>query len=258
MQTEDEPAWDFYPCHLDGAAASILLDMRFEHGTRPPTANTLYRVRVQMLEPDEHGMGSANEATAHNALDDAVSERATKAELIFIGRIRSGGVWELAFYGPAGRNDALQSLRELYVDRRTYADVRPDPDWGYYREFLLPDDERRQWMEDRRLTDLMEEHGDTLTTPRRVDHWAYFASAEARDQFVSAAKQAGFELESASDADEQERPFGAQVFRVDAVELEHIHEVVMQLHALAVAHDGDYDGWESPVERDERASEPSH
>ncbi|HEY5928152.1 MAG TPA: DUF695 domain-containing protein [Kofleriaceae bacterium] len=249
MSTEDGPAWDFYPCHLDGGAASIFLDLRFEHGTRPPTANTLYRVRVQMLEPDEHGMGTETESTAFSEIEDVMSTRASQDELIYVGRIRSGGIWELAFYGPADRKDTLQAIRDLFVGRRTYADVRPDVDWGYYREFLVPDDERRQWMEDRRLTDVLLEHGDPLTTPRRVDHWAYFASAEARDRYVTAAKQAGFALEQASQGEQGERPFVAQLHRVDSVELEQIHDAVMRLHDLAKQEGGDYDGWESQVER---------
>ena len=45
-------------------------------------------------------------------------------------------------------------------------------------------------------------------------------------------------------------PFGAQVYRTDAVELDHIHEVVMELVELAQAQGGDYDGWECGVVRD--------
>jgi regulator of RNase E activity RraB len=248
MSDAERPAWDFYPCHIDGAPASIFLDFRHEHATRPPTADTLYRVRVQMLDPDEHGMGTPDEATAFNALEETVSDHAIAAELIYVGRIRSGAQWELAFYGPPDRKDALQAIREQFGERRTYSDVRRDADWGYYREFLLPDAERRQWMEDRRLTDVLREHGDTLAKPRRVDHWAYFGSEDARDRFVRAAAELGFELHAAARIDGIERPFVAQVHRIDAVELDHIHDVVMELHDLATAEDGAYDGWECPTE----------
>lgn len=43
--------------------------------------------------------------------------------------------------------------------------------------------------------------------------------------------------------------FGAQIFRTDTVELDHIQTVVMKLFKLAEQHDGDYDGWESSVEK---------
>jgi uncharacterized protein (TIGR01619 family) len=251
MTSDAEPAWDFYPCDVDGAPASFFVDFRFETGMWPPTADTLYRVRVQMLEPDEHGMGNAAESEAFNAIEDVLTERAAAAPLFYVARLRSGGEWELAFYGDAERKDALQAIRELFGERRTYADVRPDPDWGYYRDFLLPDDERRQWMDDRRLTDVLRDHGDALVIPRRVDHWAHFETADARDRFIAAARDAGFSLERAAHLEREELPYGAQVYREDPVELEHIHAVVMELFDLATAEAGDYDGWECAVERDE-------
>lgn len=137
-------------------------------------------------------------------------------------------------------------MREQITDRRTYLDVRPDPDWGYYREFLLPDEERRRWMEDRRIVDVLREHGDALMTPRPVEHWIFFKTPGAREAFIASARSLGFAVESTSEG-EGETPFGLQVTREDAVELGHIHDVVMQLVELAVAHGGDYDGWETPV-----------
>lgn len=248
MSPDAVDEWDFYPCLIDGAPASIFLNFRYEHAAPPSALDTLFRLRVQMLEPDEHGMGTTNESTEFNTLEDAMAARATEAGLCYLARVRAGGLWELAFYGAPACKDAIQSLRALFTNRRTYIDIRPDADWGFYREFLLPDAERRQWMEDRRLTDALAERGDPLERPRRVDHWAHFATAGARDHFVRDALQAGFALQRAASVEHHELPFGAQVFRTDAVDLEHIHDVVMELRELATKHGGDYEGWESPVE----------
>jgi hypothetical protein len=241
--------WDFYPCRIDDYAASIVLNLRYAGAEPPAAATTLYRVRLAMREPDEHGMGTAAEATAMNAYEADVARRAEEGELLYVARVRSRADWELVFYGAPDRAAALQAVRDVFVDRRTEVDVRPDPDWGYYREFLLPDDERRRWMHDRRLVEVLAREGDALTTPRRVDHWAHFRTAEARDGFVQAALKAGFELQRAAEVSGKPLPFGAQVFRIDAVELEHIHDVVMQLVELAADAGGDYEGWESAVVR---------
>jgi regulator of RNase E activity RraB len=108
----------------------------------------------------------------------------------------------------------------------------------------MPNAERMRWMTDRRVVEVLEDRGDIHSTPRRVDHWAYFPTAEARQSFVEAALQADFDLES---IDDDERCC-ARVFRTDTVELEHIHAVVMILFELANQHGGDYDGWETSVE----------
>jgi hypothetical protein len=248
MTDDPQGEWDFYPCRIDGTEASIFLDLRFARETPPPALSTLYRLRVQMLDPDEHGMGTPGEAAAFNEIEDAMAARAAEAGLCYVARIRSDSLWELAFYGAPEGKDALQEMRALFPNRRTYVDIRPDLDWGYYREFLLPDAERRQWMQDRKLTDTLAERGDSLANPRRVDHWAHFATADARDAFVRDALKAGFTLQRAATVADHELPFGAQLFRTDAVGLDHIHDVVMQLFELAENHGGDYEGWECAEE----------
>jgi hypothetical protein len=107
----------------------------------------------------------------------------------------------------------------------------------------MPNAERRQWMQDRHVVDVLEEHGDVHSIPRRIDHWTWFRTPTGRQAFIEGATQDGFALESTSD---DPQAFGAQVFRTDTVDLDHIHEVVMKLFKLADQHDGYYDGWEAP------------
>lgn len=235
--------WDYYPCRIDEYEAAILLNLRYDGQPPPAAATTLYRVRIPMREPDEHGMGTPAEAGAMNELEAEIVK--TLGELLYVGRIRSRADWELVFYGAPELAAAIQSIRDVFVHRRTYLDVRPDPDWAYYREFLLPDEERRRWMHDRRLTDVLAQDGESLATPRRVDHWAHFATAEQRDRFVVAATEAGFTLQRAAEVTGKPLPFGAQLYREDAVDLEHIHDVAMQLVELAAGLGGTYEGWDT-------------
>jgi hypothetical protein len=152
-------------------------------------------------------------------------------------------------YGPAGHVEALHAIvRDRVGDRRIEVRSAADPTWIYYSE-LLPDAERRQWMDDRRLVQILHEQGDVLVTPRRVDHWAYFATAADRDAFVAEVSSHGFALEEATHEDDYaERPFSAWVHRTDPIELDHIHDVVMILVDAARAHAGVYDGWETSIE----------
>ena len=48
--------WEFYPCQVEDAAASIFLNLAF-HRMRPAGADSLYFLGLQILEPDEHGLG---------------------------------------------------------------------------------------------------------------------------------------------------------------------------------------------------------
>ena len=238
--------FDFYPCLVDDGPASIYVNLKYER-ERPP-ADTRYTLAIRMREPDTHGIGTSDETGALNLVEEAAIAKAGELSITFVGRIRTRGIWEIVLYGPAGHVDALHAVvHERVGDRRIEIRSAADPTWTYYRELLLPDAERRQWMDDRRLVQVLREQGDVLVTPRRVDHWASFATAADRDAFVTAVTANGFALAEASH-DKSERPFGAWVHRVDPIELDHIHDVVMTLVDAALAHDGVYDGWETSIE----------
>jgi len=114
-----------------------------------------------------------------------------------------------------------------------------------------PDAERAAWIQDRRVVDQLEAEGDSLKVPRRVDHWAYFATRYGRDAFEGEARSKGFDVEQKSDTnvlgDASALQFGVQIYRVDSVALEDIHGVVMELSELASTFEGEYDGWETQV-----------
>lgn len=244
MSDDEAPEdWDFYVCLVDDAQASISLNLGFEHTAPVAGTDTLYWIRIQMLDAAEHGSGSATEAEILYPVEDHITGRAQTNGFLYVGRLRNNGCWQLTFYGPANRLEALQSLANGLGGREVEAGSKPDPSWTYYREFLFPSAERRQWMQDRRVVEVLAKEGDALRLPRRVDHWIDFPTANARDAFVGDAAREGFEVEEAID----DVRFGARVHRVDSVELEHIHQVVMTLLKLAEPHAGDYDGWETSV-----------
>lgn len=238
-----DDAYEFYPCLVDGAPASIYLNMRFEHDPQPQ-ATTAYWIAIRMNDRGPHGVGTAAEAELLNAFEEAAIERLAESGLVYAGRVRSAGMWEITFYGPAGHADRARQLLGSLADHRGEVRSAPDPEWSYYRDILLPDAERRQWIDDRRLVQILTEQGDRLTTPRRVDHWASFDSANARDAFVAAVEVHGF----IADHDDVDGRFEAQVHRMDPIELDHIHDVVMLVLDAAEAVGGTYDGWETGIE----------
>jgi phytoene dehydrogenase-like protein len=246
VDSEPDDAFDFYPCLIDGAPASIYVNLRFEDAPPPADADTRYAVTIQMTDRGPHGIGTAEEGDALNASEESVIARAEEAGLVYVGRTRSRGEWEMTFYGATGKNDRLRdAVAEHAATRTTDVTADYDPAWRYYRELLLPDTERKRWMDDRRMVDILREQGDDVTRPRRVDHRASFATETARDAFVEAAAHEGFTHEPKPTLRESsvERRFNAQVFRDDRIELDHIHDVVMTLVDAAATHGGVYDGW---------------
>jgi hypothetical protein len=110
------------------------------------------------------------------------------------------------------------------------------------------DDDAAQLEGDRKTVEALIAHGDPLTKARPVDHWIYFATSKSRDGFLDEVRHLEFRVANVNDDGNEPNPFGACVSRVDHVDLESIHRVVMILFAAAKRHAGDYDGWECPVE----------
>ena len=238
MHSEDDDCLEFYPCLVDGEPASIYVNLRFEHAP-PADHDTRYTVAILMRERGEHGIGTEAEAAALDLVEEALMARAHGLGVTYVGRLRARGVWEVTFYGPRGHLAPLRTLAtERAGDRRVAAIMNPEPAWTYYRELLLPDAERRQWMDDRRIVQILREHGDRLATPRRVDHLLTFPTATARDAFVAAI--AGFVVESEG--------LAVRVHRTDPVELDHIHDVVMTLVDAATRVGGRYERWVAGIQ----------
>src|SRR5688572_6685731 len=141
--TRDE--WDFYPCRVDEAPASIFLNLGFAAAQRPASADTLYWVRIAMAEPGDHGMGTESEANVMFPIEDEVAARAQDVGLLYVGRLRNHATWQLTFYGPAGRAELLRAsvtASGVAASRGTETGSKPDPEWTYYENFLMPSAER--------------------------------------------------------------------------------------------------------------------
>ena len=235
-----EDHWDFYLGEKYDNTASVALNFGFAEEEPPDGHDALYIARITMKDPDEHGLGSGEEGDTLNAVEDALGARAKDFGLLQIGRIRQGGLWDVSFMGPEKREEELRSALAQVLEPHGHESETayiPDDGWRYYNEFLYPDAERIRWMQDRDVVMQLREHGDTLA-PRVVDHFVDFEQREARDVFARQVAALGFEC-SLSD----EEGYSIQASREDAVDLETIHEIVMQLSNIASEHGGEYDGW---------------
>lgn len=249
LTSPDDDAFEFYPCLVDGVHASIYVNLRYEADAPPAGATTRYEVAIALQTPGAFGIGEGSEVDALGALEGDVIARAAELGILFVGRLRHRGVWELSLYGPPGHLAAVEEcVRAGAGERRVQVSAEDDASWRYYRELLLPDAERRRWTDDRRIVQILAEQGDSLRSPRRVDHVVSFATAAARDAFIADASQAGFTVEGTADDAEGERPFIASLWRVDPVELDHIHETVMILVDAATAHGGTYERWSAGID----------
>ena len=245
--TTDDP-WDFYPCRVDDAPASISLTTRFQDGARPKELDTLYVAGVHLEDAGEQGMGTAAEGELIYAAEEEFREKLTPQGFTQVGRLRNKGSWQVSFYAATGKETEFHGLLAITLattGREVWTHIAADPTWNYYDTFLSPDEERRQWMSNRNLVEALEAKDDPLTTPRPVDHSTRFPNLTSATAFKTASESLGFQTtltEPTGDTD-ADPVYQVKAEREDPVNLTHIHGVVMELTDLATSHGGEYEGW---------------
>lgn len=248
-----EGDWDFYFCRVNDALASISVDLDARRSAPDASLPYLFWVFIDMRSPRPDGLSSSEEAPQLNEIEDAVGEALDAAGARFVGRITSGGRRELYAYAASaeGLEDAVVAAMAPYPDYSYRAGDQPDGSWSQYLDLLHPAPADLQKIQNRRVIAALVDHGDPLTVPRPVRHWAYFGSAEQRKTFVDRITGDGFVVsqDDLNDGAPGERPFGVSAERVDPVTEESIDRVVLGLIAIAGECGGEYDGWEAQVIR---------
>lgn len=84
-------------------------------------------------------------------------------------------------------------------------------------------------------------HGDNAGIERELLHYVYFADSDARDAFQADVIALGYETRPA------QADMGIVVTSNNRTDQETVDHVVLSLLDLAVARNGDYDGWETKI-----------
>ena len=242
--------WDFYLCAVDDQAASIFLDLGVAAEAPLPGLRHLAWVRVTLRSPRPDGLSSQEEFETLSRLEDHLTGRlAEDRATVYVGRCTTGGCRDFHFYvsDPRDWDMRVASAMAAHPEYEAESGSQDDPEWRTYFGFLHPSPEDLAVIRNRRVCLALQQHGDTLTAPREIDHWAYFPDESARARFVREVEALGFAVRDTNHIDGSERPFGIQFFRVDTPDLETIDDLTVPLEHAAREQGGEYDGWESQV-----------
>lgn len=152
---------------------------------------------------------------------------------------------------PEGIKEKIENYYKAnFPNDEYYINIKEDKEWKSYRDFLYPNEETLNYMTVESVLSNLEEAGDNLTKKRRVDHWLYFSSESERNKCKEELLKQKFTIEPLSMDKETSLPFKLQVWRIDHVDINSIYPIISELRKIAKEFNGEYDGWETSVEKE--------
>lgn len=242
-----EQDWGHYFTQINGQPASILLDLNATSESLRAQRPFLCRLAVQCVAPDTDGWPGDHEFDRLNEIEERVTESLAQTQNgQFVGTATYDRKRILFFYlaEQAGTEAAIQIGCKDFPDYPWRHTLSEDPDWRGYFDFLYPNEEEMQSLQNERVLQNLLEAGDTLEASRRVDHWLYFPSAEALQRCKASMSDLNYRIDEER---EQDGEWCLQIYREDSVEPASIDAATIELFRLAKEAGGKYDGWETFV-----------
>lgn len=246
--------WDFYLSNIDDKLSSLLVDLGLHQIAPIKDKPNVVWISIKMNNPREDGLSSSEESNLLAEIEDhLVNKIHSRFNSIYVGRLTSDGHRNLYFYfGDTTLYDkALSEVMVAYPRYKFDYGSKVDKEWGGYLDFLYPAPQQFQSIQNRRVIEQLERAGDKLTKPREVDHWLFFKLESDRALFLTKIKADGFTIVD-KDYDRKlgELPYRLRIKRIDKVDWNSVDDYVIHLWKLATECNGDYDGWETSVEKD--------
>lgn len=264
MSGRDDDRWMLFPLYFRERAGTCVVNIALADEARQCGLGVRVLVTIHINSSDNGGAGSREEREALDDATDRVGETLGKlcgGELA--GHLREPGYLRQCYYAKGAPSEKAKAavVREL-AGWRTEIEVEADAEWAFFREELLPSDMEWEWASNSDVEASLSKSGDPLTTPREVEHWAYFPDQAAADKYAAWLGSEGFEVrdcklherdaEDEREEGESDEPrYVVRFARQDLPSADEITPVTFELRRAAEEHGGDYDGWETAVLKEE-------
>ena len=243
--------WEFFPCAMGDDQAFIFFDDGFSRSDLSKVSRTLVKVRLSLKQPTPQELPTNEEFPFLEEIEDQLESAITNTGGVYVGRVTVAGQRHFHYYAPID-SDRAQSIVDHLSGESGYdlaTTVKDDPELKGYFEGLFPSPQERQMIQDAKVVESLKEHGDTFTRIRRIDHWVYFEDAEARALFLSQIPSETYCVEHETEPEEEGEKFGLKIYHMGIPSLGEVSAHTLALFEKAEELGGEYDGWETSVEK---------
>ena len=250
MNKEYQSDWAFYFSNVDDKLSSIATDLGLANIAPIHSQPFIIYISIQMNKPRVDGLSSKEEANKLWEIEDEINQNLKREKLEFtsVGRLTSDGYRDLYFFG-SNKLIIEKSLSESMVKYSDYKfDIgsKEDKEWKSYFEFLYPLPKQLQSIQNFRVVENIQNSGDDLSQEREVFHWINFQNLKKLEEFEKYTISKGFRTLNKG---KSENIYVIQISRIDKVGFNDIDEYTLNLWEKAKEYEGNYNGWETSIEK---------
>jgi uncharacterized protein (TIGR01619 family) len=244
-----DPSWHVYMTDIDGERASITVDTSAQV-EGPQRFHHVIVLGLEAKNLKDNGFPSDEDFDTALSLEERIEKEFGPTDIRSVGRVTTKGIFRLYFYcvEPNNNTDRIAELAKA-TGRHVTVEHRDDKNWNVYKERLYPSPDDWQQIKDLQVLSALRKSGDDWSKRRQVDHWLYFRTADARDAVAGRLLAKGFRIIGRKDPEKSEDKWVLHVQREDSVRPQDITKITVSLMHLAKEHGGEYDGWETSVEK---------
>jgi hypothetical protein len=246
-----EEYWDVYLAQHKGKTASILLNMELKKTAPYPDLPFLVIAGVGFGDCTPEGLPTVKEFDNLYRISDSIAammktQGNNKLVGTFTYQCERNDYYYIA--DTTGIREKLHNkLRQLFPTYKPVINISIDISWSTYLDFLYPNEESYEVMQNQKVVLQLQKAGDKLLASRKIEHWLFFTSERDRSCFLQYAMKQKFKVESIGKDGPLSTPFKLVISRAGIPELQGISQLTLQLRKESHKCNGIYDGWETFV-----------
>lgn len=242
--------WHTFPTQMGDHLAFITYNESYSNIAETDKRDYLLKIRVEIKKPTPTGMPTDAEFPALSALDEKLDDGLGKKGAVYVGRNTTEGHRYFYYYVDFSEqlaSDTIELASKNTAYKPQYA-YEHDPEKGGYWDELYPTDDDRQVIEDLKVLDVLKANGDKEEMQREIFHWAYFPDMKIANSFVEWTKSNNYKFIDTGLTNDK-KSAKVHFSHVGTMSLRDITSHTIAINRKAKEMKGDYDGWETSVEK---------
>ncbi|AZZ92360.1 DUF695 domain-containing protein [Hahella sp. KA22] len=242
--------WSVYPKFTDEGQAWVSVNLGYEEIARTDARDSLLAVKLKLKRANAQGLPTSEEFAALEEIDEALFQGLDAHNAVYAGRISVNHERYFFYYMNCDEEIAAAIIRNVgrQFGYTLEFGVSAEPEKQSYWRNLYPSEDDWQVIQDLEVLQTLAKSGDQPDIQREVTHWACFPTQAQAQQFADWAAAEHYVVSRCAREEDGDR-FQVIYSHTGSMRLDDISFHTMFSNRKAHEHGGDYDGWETSVEK---------